>query len=404
MDTECFHAYVIHTIIGMRSNDLSVASYSLNQANDRFRRVGHVVSLAGALLHYAAYLLTHENLRSGREALAEALTILRNHQLYGTPYWDPLLMVELCRKVIQEDIWDDQADSLAAHLFHIPESSVAKKFELEGGPKGMWAEYATALAVRRLARNYWREFVPLLSDPRPLVRRRAIQVLYASDSTEAKALVEPLRADPAGEAEHYFFTQKVWPVQIHSFGPTKLFINGRPLKLDKASTSKALLIFNALLLYRQYGMSSNDLGLLLWPEKSPTARSSVLQMTISNLRAALGEALDKPERKQVIKSEQGRYYLRLPETAVWWDWQELQRISSGMPIDAHIRRAAEGLYRESFMRIFAELLPPPNLDPTTELAWERIVRSLSAMATDYEIEAEKWMAAIRGRSSAWSEE
>jgi hypothetical protein len=127
-------------------------------------------------------------------------------------------------------------------------------------------------------------------------------------------------------------------------------------------------------------------------------------MTISNLRAALGEALDKPERKQVIKSEQGRYYLRLPETAVWWDWQELQRISSGMPIDAHIRRAAEGLYRESFMRIFAELLPPPNLDPAIEIAWERIVRSLSAMATDYEIEAEKWMAAIRGRSSAWSEE
>ncbi len=398
MDTECFHAYAISAIINMHAGNLGMAGVLLNQANDRFRRVGSVCALAGTLLHYAAFLLRHENLHAGREALAEALKIMRDRQLYGTAYWDPPLVAHLCRLAMQEDVWGGQAPALTANLFGMPEAAAAERFALEGGPDGMWAEYATSLAVRRLAAAYWREFVPLLADPRARVRERAGRVLNASGDAAAQALLSTLPAEPAGDggAGETAAPAPERPIRLYSFGRTRLLIGGRPLKLAKASTSKALLILAALLLNQPYGVSSRDLGLLLWPDKDGQARSNVLQMTVSNLRMALGAALDPADRKDVVRAERGRYFLRLPDTALWWDWQELRRLAAAGPArDAPARSEAEALYREPFMPILAGLLPPPGLDPATESQWERVACSLRDLATDLECQATDWIAAIR---------
>lgn len=201
MDTEHVHALVVAAVIDLARDDLALVSRYLREASDRFRAVDHRLGLASVLLHIAVYHLRGHRPIQARLMLAEGLALLRRFRAYGSYYWLPSTMVELCRIAMEED-WIDESQTLMLRPIVTDEQAPSSDlYELDSHPRDVLGEFAAQLAARRLAERYWRAFAPLLSDHRPQVRRRAAQVLLAASDDEAYNQVMALRSDPSLEIQ-----------------------------------------------------------------------------------------------------------------------------------------------------------------------------------------------------------
>lgn len=391
MDIGHIHGWAIAAIIDMERGDLGMAGRNLQEAAERFRVSGHWTGLASVLLHMAAYHLRSHRPGAARKALAEALTIMRERRLYGAYYWHPETMVTLCRLAAQEDIWEGQAALLACQLQAVVGPQTCEVSEPEDDPAASWGDFAASLAARRLAADHWDDFVALLRDPRPQVRRRGAQVLRASGHPHALALLQTMHDAPV---PHHHQEGRSAPtgeqpaVVVRSFGRFEVLIDGEPLRVRTAGTRKALALLGVLLLAGPGGIESSDLALLLWPTRPADDQYAALYATISALRKVLHDALGG---QSPIKALHRRYRLQIEDSGFWWDWDQLRRLLQGPYCDAQAEQLARQLYHPAFMEGFFDLLPEPPDDRLTAMRWEDVYQQVLDLQEEHEAAATNWM-------------
>jgi tetratricopeptide (TPR) repeat protein len=375
MDTEHLHAYVISAIIDLKLGDLAFVSKNLRDARRDFDKSNKRMELASLQLHEAHYHLKKGHRNEAHDELIKALLFLREHRLFGSYYWDPDAMVPLCMIAISED-WGDQGVQLTSNLQQEDLYEVQRQDRADYYNKDVLealGEYATTLVARRLAKTRWKDFVPLLDDSRAIVRLRAAKILQASSDPTALHHLEILNMDqdPQIRAWYQSLSMHGPAITVYSFGNFEILIRGVPLRLRNASTPKAKLVLGILLLCRDAGIKNRDLDLLLWPNLSSRSQRNSLIVTISSLNKALKEALGS-EAPIELNYETKRYSIDLKGKEIWWDWNELCKLSKGLQIIEGMSPLQQDIWKidpELFMRDFLEMLPKPG-DLEANILWE----------------------------------
>lgn len=353
LDTDYLHAYAIAGIIAVRRQQLGRAEHYLHYACAEFRRVGHVVGLASVLMHLAAFYLEINQPGQVRPVLAEAMTLLHKHQLYGMYYWDPATVAQLCRYA---------ADDAPAVAERTPltqrRRSRAPQAGADAAPQD-WATYAAALA------EHWTISANELSAAPIAAGRATAYPGQTSCSSWQPGQMQHGKPAPRSRSQP--------KVMIYSLGQFRVRVGGIPLTVQAAGTRKALVVFGLLLLAGQTGAQSDDLALFVWPQLEQRARRAALHSTISTLRAAFRPY---PGAVQIV-SLQRRYILTLDLAAnAWWDWAALQAGPCAPGGPAEEQRAAALLVDRPFMDGFFDLLPEPPAELHLRAQWELLYDSL----------------------------
>ncbi len=386
-DTEHLHAYAIAGIIDLERGDLALVSRHFAYALERFRQTQHYIALASLLLHVAGYHLQEQRSWEGRKALAEGLTLLRRYQVYGAFYWHPPLVIRLCKLAICED-WDTyEADLSVATSIDDPASVAPDRYGLNSPPQTVLGDFATALIIRRLAMSAWEIFVPVLQDHRARVRRRAGQILIASNQPEVFTHLRQLQTDPESSVRLWYAkhvgSHAPSPAAprpnfaIRTFGSFDILADGATSKLAASGTRKAKAILGLLLLAGKHGLPSNDIVVLLWPRVPLRNSRSSFNSATTGARTLLKPILaTHPKPALAYRRDTGRYYLNMALVRPFWDFAQLEDVVATAKQTGWTQRIqdlADNVYHPSFMDDFLDLLPKAaSVASDLMIQWESV--------------------------------
>lgn len=395
-DMEHLHAYVIRAVIDLASDDRGIVSRLLLDAAEGFRRAHHIVGLVSSLVHIAGYYLMVGRAYAARKMIAEAFGILRRYRMYGMYYWYPPVMHQLCSIVMRED-WGDYGDVLNIRQLLTDDGPVPLDvFGLDSSPQEELAEFATTLAVRRLAKGYWQMFLDLLTDARPIVRIRGARVLVAAHDPEALIVVDRLRNDPDPSVVLWYQNHVERPLlpvlkkqlEVRSFGHFTVLVDNQSWKLSNAGTRKVKAIFGLLLLFGNEGIDRAIVETCLWPRREPVKQRQSFDVAIAAIRRLLKQTnvASSIEYRRDVQ----HYCLIHHEPPLWWDWSALQ-LQSTMPHpqrDQAVSMDAKTRFQEPFMANFLRLFEGNKSD---EVGWVSLEEQICDAIDHYQALVDQWL-------------
>ncbi len=132
-----------------------------------------------------------------------------------------------------------------------------------------------------------------------------------------------------------------WPVRIHTLGPSRIEIDGMPLRFAGKAPRRSLELLNAIVAFGGIEVPSEQLRDALWADSDGDKAEASLQMALSRLRKLL-------TRNSVLQ-RQGK--ISLDRTACWvdvWSFQNVCAAIDGRRGDGHAERLLD-VYRGPFL-------------------------------------------------------
>lgn len=227
---------------------------------------------------------------------------------------------------------------------------------------GVEEDYAGRLLVR-LGPHAVPRLAPLVKDPDEQVKGRAVEILAQIGGSEALAVLAEVAGTTgeagraAGEAVEELARTPGVPLRILALGSLTVSSGDRHLGFAQWKSTRALRLFQLLLVHRFRWVPRDVVLEELWPDTDPRKGVNNLRQTIHVLRKTLEPHLEEARnsryvryRNEAIRLEPGESYFydveefeaALREAEVQWRAREWQAA------EPHLRRA-EKLYRGGFL-------------------------------------------------------
>jgi len=183
------------------------------------------------------------------------------------------------------------------------------------------------------------------------IARRAGQP--GSGGTRAAPGARPAPGPSAGPSTA--ITGAEAPLHIHLLGPFHVRRRDTPIAEEEWGSEKAKILLVYLLHKREGTLSREDLGAVLWPNRTPDEASNAFHVTLHRLRRALEPDLRRGQDSQYVLHRGGRYLFNR-EAPCWLDLDSFLTLAGRD--DPQDLQAAVDLYRGPYLEDLIWSLPP----------------------------------------------